>query len=151
MRILIVEDDLVSRKLLEKLLAPLGCCDLAASGDEAIRLFGRRIADGRSYELVCLDIMLPAVDGQQVDFARQGVLPGADGQQVLKALRLMEQEHSIPAAKKAKIFMISALSSPEHIREAFERGGCDEYLIKPIDRNGLYSLLYRQGLIPLPS
>lgn len=151
MRILIVEDDLISRKLLEKILSPVGRCDLAASGDEAIRLFGQRIAEGQGYRLVCLDIMLPAIDGQQVEFARRGVLPGADGQQVLKALRLMEREHCIPRAKQARIFMISALSSAEHIREAFERGGCDEYIIKPVDRATLYSLLAKQGLIQTPA
>jgi len=44
-RILIVEDDFISRRLLQRLLSPYGTCD--------------------PYGLVCLDIMMPVMNGHE--------------------------------------------------------------------------------------
>ncbi len=79
MRILIVEDDFTSRRLLQKILAPYGECDIAVDGKEALEAFTLAVREGRRYRLICLDIMMPEMDGQQV----------------LKKIRQMEKELGI--------------------------------------------------------
>ena len=67
MRILIAEDDLVSRKFLFKFLSRYGECDLVVDGLEALDAFLISIKDDRHYDLICLDIMMPKVDGIKIN------------------------------------------------------------------------------------
>jgi two-component system, chemotaxis family, chemotaxis protein CheY len=57
MKTLIVEDDFWARSLLSNLLSEHGTCHVAVNGGEALD------AVERAYDLVCLDIMMPAMDG----------------------------------------------------------------------------------------
>ena len=66
MRTLIVEDDFTSRLLMQAILAPCGECHIAVNGREAIQAFRLARAQGRPYDLVCLDIMMPEMDGHAV-------------------------------------------------------------------------------------
>ncbi|HEX7501078.1 MAG TPA: response regulator, partial [Polyangia bacterium] len=65
MRILIVEDDMTSRILLRKMLEPFGSCDMAVNGKEAVEAFRQAQEADEPYALVCLDIMMPELDGQE--------------------------------------------------------------------------------------
>ncbi|MBP2664433.1 MAG: cheY7 [Firmicutes bacterium] len=56
MRILIAEDDMVSRKFLSKFLSQYGECDLTVDGLEALDAFLLSLKDNNPYDLVCLDI-----------------------------------------------------------------------------------------------
>lgn len=102
MRILIAEDDFVSRKILMKFLAPYGECEVAANGLEAVNAFTQALADGSCYGLICLDIMMPEIDGQDV----------------LKIIRAKEKEAGILPLNEAKIIMITALQTPRDVFEA---------------------------------
>lgn len=121
MRILIVEDDFTSRRLMQKMLEPFGECDLAVNGVEGLSAFEVAHRDGRPYGLICLDIMMPEMDGQAV----------------LKAIRKREAEMDIPLSDEVKIIMTTALDQPRDVVEAFYRGGCTDYLVKPIDKKDL--------------
>jgi len=66
MRILIVEDELTNIKILQSILAQYGDVDLAYNGNEAIDLFASSLKKEQPYDLVCLDIMMPQVSGQEV-------------------------------------------------------------------------------------
>jgi len=125
MRVLIVEDDFISRKILHRMLSEFGECDVATDGQEAIDAFSLAWGQNQPYDLICLDIMMPEMDGQQV----------------LKAIRHFEQDQKTPSSKAVKIFMTTALDSPHDVIEAYYRGGCDDYLVKPIDKNRLEQLL----------
>ena len=125
MRILIAEDDFTSRKLMQKYLEPLGMCDLAVNGAEAVDAFESAHFSGAPYDLICLDIMMPVMDGQQV----------------LKRVRHFEKLQGVLPAKEVKILMTSALDSPRHVVEAFYRGGCTDYLVKPIDKETVLNKL----------
>ena len=131
MRVLIVEDDFTSRKLLEKILSPFGEADLAVDGEEGIRLFRRALDSVRPYNLVCLDIMMP----------------GMDGQQVLKMMREMEKDEGIVPKHEVKIIMTTALNSPKDVIAAYYKGGCSSYLVKPIDKKQLLTQLKDYQLI----
>ncbi|WP_305043647.1 response regulator [Geoalkalibacter sp.] len=125
MRILIAEDDYTSRRLMQKLLAPFGECDVALNGAEAVAAFEAAHAEGRPYRLICLDIMMPEMDGQQA----------------LKILRRREGELGVAPRDEARVLMTTALDQPRDVIEAFYRGGCTDYLVKPIDKQELLDKL----------
>jgi two-component system chemotaxis response regulator CheY len=127
LRILIADDEFVNRSLLLALLRPFGEMEVAVDGREAISAVEAAIAGGRHYDLLCLDIMMPHVDGQQV----------------LVAVRDLEERAGIPRIARCKIVMTTALSGYEQIRRAFDR--CDSYLVKPLAKGTLYRQLARLG------
>lgn len=131
MRILIVEDDFVSRRLLTSYLASMGAIDSAANGEEALVAVRESLESGRRYDLICLDIMMP----------------GLDGQKTLKEIRRLEEERGIRRSDGSKIVMTTALSDIQNMWQAFNEQ-CDAYLVKPIKREVLMEQLRTLDLIP---
>lgn len=131
MKILIVEDDFVSRRLLQKMLAPYGECDIAVDGEEAVNAFNLAAKEGQRYDLICLDIMMPKMNGQEV----------------LKTIRRIERDLELSAQNEAKIIMTTALDSPQNVIEAYYQGGCTSYLVKPIEKLKLIKTLKEYNLI----
>jgi two-component system chemotaxis response regulator CheY len=66
MNCLIVEDDPTGLALLERYLKPFGPTTPAIDGHSAVAVFREAVANGNSFQFVCLDIMLPGLDGQTV-------------------------------------------------------------------------------------
>jgi two-component system, chemotaxis family, chemotaxis protein CheY len=132
MRILIVEDDLTSRLLLRKMFQPYGTCDVAVNGKEAVEAFRMAFEQGDRFVLVCLDIMMPEMDGQEA----------------LKAIRGFEQAAGCLPSQAAKIVMTTALRDIENVTKAY-RELCDGYLVKPIMREKLVALLKELDLLKL--
>jgi putative two-component system response regulator len=66
MRILIVDDDLVSRVKLEVILRELADCQVADGGRPGLDAARRAAAEGRPFDLVCLDVNMPDPDGYEV-------------------------------------------------------------------------------------
>ena len=130
MRILIAEDDFTSRKVLLKFLSEYGECDVTVDGMEAIDAYLRALEEDAPYDLVCLDVMMPVLDGYQA----------------LKNIRDIEREKKIPEEKTAKIIMTTALNEEKNVKKAFELG-CTVYCAKPIDMVKLRSTLEMLGLI----
>ena len=64
MKIMIADDDFVCRMLLQKLLSPLGECVTVINGLEAINAFRVALSEKAPFDLLCLDIMMPEMDGQ---------------------------------------------------------------------------------------
>jgi two-component system chemotaxis response regulator CheY len=121
-RILIMEDDPVSGKLMQKYLDPYGDCTLVIDGRAAIEVFEQAVLNGDIYHLLVLDIMVPEIHGKDV----------------LKRIREIESQHRIPAARRSRAIMTTALSDTRNVVESF-KGHCDAYLVKPIDRKVLIS------------
>ena len=133
MKTLIVDDDFFCRKLLKKFLSPYGECDMASGGDDAILAFKTALDEGNPYDLICLDIMMPNMDGHAV----------------LREIRRIESEMSIEGLEGVKIIMISALSDSKNIMNAF-KSGCESFIVKPIDKNKVFFELEKLGLsIPI--
>lgn len=131
MRILIAEDDAISRQIIHKILARFGRCDTVEDGAEALEAFKLAIEDGEPYNLVCLDIMMPGVDGQTA----------------LKQLRELERGNEIRGGREARVIMLTALDDPHSVVEAYYRGGATAYLVKPVEAQKLMLELQRLGLI----
>ena len=130
MKILIAEDDLVSRNFLCKFLSKYGDCDLVVDGLEALDAFLMALKDKDPYRLIYLDIMMPK----------------ADGVQTLKAIRDLEKQYGIVPEDRAKIIMTTALAETQLVQTAFEYG-CEAYAVKPIDTEKLLDVLKKLGLI----
>lgn len=128
MRILIAEDDFVSRQVLCRFLESFGTCDVAIDGREAVRAVELALEGKEPYDLICLDIMMPRMNGQEA----------------LKAIRQLEQQHA--ASGHAKILIATALRDAENIQRAF-LSKCDGYLMKPFNRPQVHEQLRMFGLI----
>ncbi|MCH4890787.1 response regulator [Acidaminobacter sp. JC074] len=121
MRVLIAEDDLVSRKIMLKILKPYGECDVVMNGIEAVDAVYFSIKEKNPYTLICLDIMMPKIDGLSV----------------LKTIRDLEKQEHLDASK---VIMTTALDDEKVVREAFEVGA-DAYAAKPINKTKFYDVL----------
>jgi len=130
MKILIAEDDFASRKFMLRFLQKYGECDVTIDGMEAVDAFMMALESGEGYDLVCLDIMMPELDGYQA----------------LKAIRDIEQQKSIPENERAKIIMTTALNEGRNVTKAFELG-CMAYAGKPIDQVKFENVMKKLGLI----
>ena len=130
MRILIVEDDFASRKLMQKFLSPYGECELAVDGQEAVNAFKESLEREQYFDLVCLDIMLPKMDGQQV----------------LKNIRHMEAARGILGRDGTKVIMTTALNDTSNIISAF-RSQCEGYVTKQVSQPRLLTEMRELGLV----
>ncbi len=130
MRILVVEDDYISRRLLCRYLEPYGMCEEAVNGHEAVDAVRRAIDAGEQFDLICLDIMMP----------------GMDGQQALVILRQMEAENGMPIGKGAKVIMTSAMEDNQYIMQALN-ASADGYVVKPIEKRRFIETLKETGLL----
>jgi two-component system, chemotaxis family, chemotaxis protein CheY len=134
MRILVVEDDYISRRLLCRYLEPFGNCEEAVNGHEAIDAIRRSLAADQYFDLICLDIMMP----------------GMDGQQVLVLLREMEMNNGRPLGKGAKVIMTSAMEENQYILQAMN-ASADGYVVKPIEKRSFIETLKETGLLMEPA
>ncbi len=130
MRILIAEDDYVSRTFLYKFLSNYGDCDVTVDGIEALEVFIMSLDEGQHYDLICLDIMMPEVDGVNV----------------LKTIRVLEDERNIPKDNRSKVIMTTALNATEKVKSAFEIGA-EGYAVKPIDIDKFVEVLRKLELV----
>lgn len=130
MRVLVAEDDIVSRKFLCKFLSRYGECDQAVDGMEAIDAYIVAIKDQKPYDLICLDIMMPKVDGIKA----------------LKTIRDLEKQNNIPKDKRVKVIVTTALAETACVKNAFSLG-CEAYAPKPIDTRKLTEILVELDLI----
>jgi two-component system, chemotaxis family, chemotaxis protein CheY len=130
MKTLIVEDDFTSRVLLQELLKSYGPLHVAVNGKEALEAVRVSLETNDPYDLICMDIMMPEMDGHSA----------------LKEIRSMEEAKGISQAKRAKIFMTTALADKTNIMEAI-KGQCDYFLAKPVQKKVLLKELHRFKLI----
>lgn len=129
MKSLIVEDDLASRKFMHKFLSQYGECDITIDGIEAIDAFMIAHDLSNPYDLICLDIMMPKIDGIKV----------------LKTIRAIEKHKGIKEEDCVKVIMVSALNETEVIFDAFDAGS-QAYATKPINTEKLLEVLMKLEL-----
>lgn len=116
MNTLIVEDDYVSRKFMVKFLSKYGSCKTAENGEQAIELYRRAVEQKEPYDLICMDILMPKMDGYKT----------------LEQIRKYEEEQEIGRQQEAKVIMTSGMDVSTNATKAFELG-CVAFASKPID------------------
>lgn len=130
MKILLAEDDFVTRKFMVNFLSKYGECDVTVDGMEAVDAFMMALEDGEPYDLICLDIMMPVMDGYQS----------------LVGIRNLEKERNIPEDERVKVIMTTALNDEANVKMAFDLG-CTIYSGKPIDQDKFEQALKKLNLI----
>ncbi len=128
MKILIVEDDFTSRVILQEFLKTYGTPHVAVNGKEAVEAARKAGEAGEPYDLICLDIMMPEMDGQHA----------------LKAIRADEEARGVLSSNGAKIVMTTALDDFRNVTDAYG-ALCDGYLVKPIAKDRLLEELKKLG------
>lgn len=127
LKILIVEDEELSRELMLFYFSPLGKCDIATNGLEAIEAFMMANDAGENYDLITLDIIMPKMNGHEV----------------LKLIRSIEEWRGLAAAR---IIMTTAMDDSKEIMSSF-KNQCDGYLVKPLSNEALRKLLHELNLL----
>ncbi|SJZ95952.1 two-component system, chemotaxis family, response regulator CheY [Trichlorobacter thiogenes] len=131
MKCLIVEDDFISRRILRELLGAYFDCEIAVDGEEAVTAF-RLAHDAKSpYDLICMDIMMPKMDGREA----------------LRLIRQLEKELEVPPNLEVKVVMTTALDDPKTVFDSFYQDGATAYLVKPISKQKLLRELRALGLL----
>lgn len=130
MKSLVVDDEFVPRMVLQRILQAYGPCDAATNVVEALAALQHAMEQKKPYQLVCLDIEMP--DGS--------------GQQVLKEIRRLEEQHALSVELQSKVLMTSGHSEVEQVRAAFHNGS-DGFLVKPVDVERLKKRLRELALI----
>ena len=132
MKCLIVEDDFAARRLMKMYLLNYSDCDIAVDGNEAVEAFGLAMDEKEPYELICLDIMMPNMDGRDA----------------LKVIRQIESKHGISGLDCVKVIMTTALGDSKSVIGSF-REGCEAYIVKPVRKDKLLEEMGNLGLIKL--
>ena len=130
MKVLIVDDQLVSRKKVQKIMEGFCEADAVDSGQAAIEAYKRSLDAESPYDQVTLDVSMPDMDGRKV----------------LQTIRKLENENETPAERQVKVLMITSSLDKETVLSSIQ-AGCDDYLVKPLNRETISRKLEKLGLV----
>ncbi len=125
MKVLVVEDEFTSRRLLNVILSEYGTCHVAVNGKEAVEAFSLAHAQNDRYDLITLDIKMPEMDGIEA----------------LRLIREKERAMGIKQQDEVKVIITTVVDTPKEVMDLYYKGGCTDYLLKPIDIKELLKLL----------
>jgi two-component system, chemotaxis family, chemotaxis protein CheY len=131
MKTLIVVDDIASRKLLQSILSACSICDIAINGIEAVEAFKSALDEDLPYDLICMDIMMPNMDGHEA----------------LTKIKDIEKEHGISSDEEVKVIMTTVLGDPRNVFQAVNKEGAIAYLAKPIGKQKVLDEIKKLGLL----
>jgi two-component system chemotaxis response regulator CheY len=112
------------------MLSKYGDCDSVGNGREAVETFAAARLGGLGYDLVCLDVRMPEIEGPQA----------------LQEIRKIEKDNRVPSGL-ARVFMTTSVGDREIVAGSI-KFKCDAYLLKPINLKRLEERLQFFGLIP---
>ncbi len=130
MKALIAEDNPVSGKYFKKILSAFGECDIASDGNEAIHYFTAALEQKDPYDLICLDIIMPEMDGHAA----------------LKEIRQAEEKAGLERSEEAKVIMLTGVEDAKSVLESYKEGAT-AYLVKPVKKDQLIEEIRSFGLI----
>ncbi|MCP4354873.1 MAG: response regulator [Proteobacteria bacterium] len=128
MKILVVDDEIVSRKKMENILDDFGECYIVESGTEAITAFNEAWSLGMPFDLVLLDISMPDISGIEV----------------LNRIRQTEKDKSLAKSHCVKVMMVTSHSDKDLVVDCM-KAGCNNYIVKPFDRERVLNKLSSIG------
>ncbi len=130
MRIMVVEDELVSRQKLSYNLKVYGIVNDFEDGESALIAFEKACIEKNYYSLVTLDIGMPKMGGLVV----------------LNKMRAIEDEMNLSPENRAKIVMVTSHDDEMSIKFALSQK-CDDYIIKPFEKSIIQERLERIGFV----
>ncbi len=129
MKTLVVDDELVSRKKMMKIISNFGQCEGVKNGKAALSAVKKSLEDWKLYNLITLDISMPDVSGTHV----------------LSTIRELEKERGLDDNERVKILMVTSHSDVETVKACV--GKCDGYVIKPFNKEMMVDKLEKIGLL----
>jgi two-component system chemotaxis response regulator CheY len=120
LKVLVTENEFTSRLILQDLLSKYGDCHVAVNGSEAVEAFRAALVANNGYDLICMDIRMPVMDGTDA----------------VRLIRSIEEENGIYSSEGVKIFMTISIRDVGTVTKSF-KALCDTYLFKPIDGTDL--------------
>ena len=126
MKILVVDDELVSREKMLKILSSFGSCQEAQTGRGAISMCEVELNKGRPFDLIALDIGLPDLQG--ID--------------ALVEIRELEKLYKIG---QSKVLMVTGVSDRDSVITSIQ-AGCDSYIVKHFNMDMVVLKLHDIGI-----
>ena len=96
------------------------------NGTEAYNVLKESITTGNPYNLICLDIQMPELDGLEF----------------LELVRNFEAQHN---SKPVKVIVTTSTKDPKTILSSFKLG-CEGFVAKPFDVNILLTEISKLGV-----
>ena len=133
LKILIAEDDPPSKMILEGYLCDYGDCTATADGTECVEAFKKNLEEGLRFDLICLDIEMPKMDGKEA----------------LKAIRKIEIDNGICYPNGVRVIMTTGQDKARDMIDSFDLG-CEAYIVKPVKLEKLLNEMQKLELINIP-
>ena len=133
-RYLIVDDDEINRLMLHDFLSEFAKCDLAENGKEGLNFFEKALAERDPYDLLCIDLMMPEMNGLAL----------------IRKIRGIEKTHNGAGDVRTKVFVITSSDSIWDRSDLVLDNLCDEYIVKPFCRGVLLTDLHKNILVDHP-
>jgi two-component system chemotaxis response regulator CheY len=124
---LVVEDNPIAQKIMRNILKEYGSCDLANNGWEGFVKFENSIKNNHNFDLICLDIEMPRLDGVTL----------------LDKIRTLEKENKVK--NKSIIIMVTSQGEKDVVKKCC-RLGCNSFIVKPVDKYNLGKILKRHKI-----
>jgi len=128
MKTLIVDDASVNIRILTRILSDYSECHSANSGQEALSKATLALETSKPYDLICMDIMMPGMDG------------------IESSKRIRDLEKNYTQLKPAKILMVTTIKDDAYVKKSI-LAGCDGYVLKPVDKYNLLNHLEKLGIL----
>lgn len=130
MRVLIIDNDAFSKANAKIFLQGVGHCEEAGDRESALSVFESAIQADEPFRLVLVDI----------------AVTDAEDNSVLTAMRGIEDQQGVSREDRARIFVTTAMGGRQLVTDCLMKG-CDEFLVKPLDKNGLFEKLNTHDLL----
>ncbi len=127
---LIVEDVTVLQKMISRIIKSYAEVTSIDNGVEAIYLYTKAILNDDPYDLICLDIYIPEMNGLEV----------------LQNIRKFEEKIGLSSENRVKIIVITSLANNESFEREIKKYA-DSFLNKPFSPADLTNELNKYFLI----
>lgn len=129
MKTLVVDDEFTNRIILQKFLSHHGQVMVCENGSAALDAFRSALDAGDPFQLICLDVMMPVMDGPEA----------------LTKIRECERERGMTREMGVKVLFTTGLEGSDSSIESV-RDLSDGILTKPVRLNLLMETLVKLGL-----
>lgn len=121
MKILIVDDEKICRRVLKETLSLIGDCVVANNSKDALLFFSTALDKKEPFDLITIDISMPFMSGEAL----------------LEEIRRRERNLDIPKAGRSKIIMVTSRMDIGTIKNCIKLG-CNSYIAKPVYKQELF-------------